>query len=145
MATTADAELILKLYEMRREPVMRDARKFVVMDFNPKSEADLLAVQRGMGSQENAWWRQTVTYWEMASTLCLHGALDAELYFDANMEVIAVYTKFYELYKQATGVDFMPQTAKLIAKTESAQKRVENRKKAIARSAELAAANAAKA
>lgn len=145
MATPADAELILKLYELRREPVMREARKFVVSDFNPKNEAELLAVQRGMGTEQNAWWRQAVTYWEMASTLCLHGALDAELYFDANMEVIGTYTKFYELYKQATGADFMPQTAKLIAKTESAQKRVENRKKAIARSAELAAANAAKA
>lgn len=140
MATTADAELILKLYEMRREPVMREARKFVIAEFNPKTEAELLAVQRGMGTQHNAWWRQAVTYWEMASTLCLHGALDAELYFDANMEVIATYTKFYELYKQATGADFMPQTAKLIAQTPSAQKKVEGRRKAVARSAELAAA-----
>ncbi len=139
MATTADAELILKLYELRREPVMREARKFVVSDFNPTSDSELLAVQRGAGTQENAWWRQAVTYWEMASTLCLHGALDAELYFDANMEVIGVYTKFYELYKQATGADFMPQTAKLIAMTESAQKRVENRKRAMARAAEVAA------
>lgn len=145
MATPSDAELILKLYELRREPVMRDARKFVVMDFHPKTEADLLAVQRGMGSQENAWWRQAVTYWEMASTLCLHDSLDADLYFDANMEVIGVYTKFYELYKQATGVDFMPQTAKLIAQTPSAQERVEKRKAAMARSAALAAEQAAKA
>ena len=145
MATPADAELILKLYELRREPVMREARKFVIADFNPKSDSDLLAVQRGMGTQENAWWRQAITYWEMASTLCLHGALDTELYFDANMEVIGVYTKFYELYKQATGADFMPQTAKLIARTESAQTRVEGRKKAIARAAELAAANTEKA
>ena len=144
MAIPADAELILKLYEMRRETVMREARKFVLIDFNPKTEADLLAVQRGMGTQQNAWWRQAVTYWEMASTLCLHGALDTELYFDANMEVIGMYTKFFELYKQATGADFMPQTAKLIAQTESAQKRVENRKKAIARAAELAAADAVK-
>lgn len=145
MATQNDAELILKLYELRREPVMREARKFVVADFNPGNEAELLAVQRGMGTEQNAWWRQAITYWEMASTLCLHGALDTELYFDANMEVIATYTKFYELYKQATGADFMPQTAKLIARTESAQKRVEGRKKAIARTAELAAANTDKA
>ncbi|WP_419804104.1 DUF4760 domain-containing protein [Terriglobus sp.] len=144
MATPADAELILKLYELRREPVMREARKFVVADFNPTNESELLAVQRGMGTPQNALWRQAVTYWEMASTLCLHGALDAELYFDANMEVIAVYTKFFELYKQATGADFMPQTAKLIAKTPSAQTRVENRKKAMARDTELAAATAEK-
>ena len=144
MATSADAELILKLYELRREPVMREARKFVVARFDPKNEADLLAVQRGWGTQENAWWRQAVTYWEMASTLCLHGALDTELYFDANMEVIGIYTKFYELYKQATGADFMPQTAKLIAQTPSAQKRVEGRKQAIARAAQLTAANTEK-
>ena len=144
MATTADAELILKLYELRREPLMRDARRYVIADFNPKTDAELLAVQRGMGTPQNALWRQAVTYWEMASTLCLHGALDTELYFDANMEVIAVYTKFYELYKQATGADFMPQTAKLIARTESAQKRVDGRKQAMARAA-ATAANAGKA
>lgn len=140
MATPADAELILKLYELRREPVMREARKFVVADFNPRNADELLTVQRGMGTPQNALWRQAVTYWEMASTLCLHGALDTELYFDANMEVIGVYTKFYELYKRATGADFMPQTAKLIAQTPSAQVRVENRKKALARAAELSAA-----
>ena len=61
------------------------------------------------------------------------------------MEVIGTYTKFYELYKQASGADFMPQTAKLIAQTPSAQKKVENRKKAIARAAELAAESAQKA
>ena len=144
MANPADAELILKLYELRREPVMREARKFVLFEFTPRDEAELLAVQRGMGTPQNALWRQAVTYWEMASTLCLHGALDTELYLEANMEVIAVYTKFFELYKRATGADFMPQTAKLIAKSDSAQNRVENRKQAMARAAELAAVSAGK-
>ncbi len=145
MATTADAELILKLYELRREPVMREARKFVIFEFHPKNEAELLEVQRGMGTPQNALWRQAVTYWEMASTLCLHGALDTELYFDASMEALATYAKFYELYKRATGVDFMPQTAKLIAQTPSAQQKVEGRKKAMEKSAEAAKPEAAKA
>ncbi len=122
MATTADAELILKLYELRGEATMRKARAFVTGEMAAGTTDDVLKVQRGTGTQENAYWRQVVTYWEMAASLVLRGALDADLYLDSSMENILVYTKFHRLYKEGTGVDFMPNTARLVAEYPAAEK-----------------------
>ena len=71
--THHDAELILKLYDLRREPVMREARKFIA-GFSPKSVDDLLAVANTPGTQ-NAYLRQVYGYWEMAAAFVVHGAL----------------------------------------------------------------------
>src|SRR5215469_5757402 len=76
MATVADAGLILQLYELRQEETLRRARKFMVFEFNPKTLEELRAVSRNPGSQENAYWRQTVSYWEMAASFVLRGAID---------------------------------------------------------------------
>ncbi len=123
MATPTDAELILKLYELRTEATLRRARSFAAAEFNPKTADELLKVQRGMGTEENTWWRQAVTYWEMAASLVLRGALDGDLFFDSAMENVLIYTKFHRLYKEATGAQFMPFTAELIGKYPAAEKR----------------------
>lgn len=114
MATPADAELILKLYDLRRETVMRKARAFVAFAFAPQTADELLAVQRGAGTEENAQWRQVISYWEMAASLCLRGAVDPDLYFDSNGEGIFLLGKFDDLYKGATSAGFMPKTALLV-------------------------------
>jgi hypothetical protein len=118
MATEADAELILKLYELRREPRMRQARQWVMHEFNPKNLDELLAVQRDFGGDQNQMWRQVVGYWEMAAALVLRGALDRELFFDSNGENVFLLAKFGRLnqeYAAMAGNDgFMPQTAKLV-------------------------------
>ena len=87
MATAADAELILKLYEMRRDETLRKARRFMIFDFQPKTVEELRAVSRDVGSQHNAAWRQVLSYWEMAASLVLRGALDADLFLDSNGDV----------------------------------------------------------
>ena len=135
MATTADAELILKLYDIRRESVMRKARAFVAFEFAPKTNAELLRVQRGIGTDENAQWRQVISYWEMAASFCLRGAVDAELFLDSNAEGIFIYTKFHELYKAATDAQFMPQTAEMIRTYPVAQQQHEATKQRLAASA----------
>lgn len=142
MATTADAELILKLYDIRREEVVRKSRNFVLFEFSPKTVEELLAVQRGAGTEENAQWRQVVTYWEMAASFVLRGAVDADLYLDSQGEGVFLYTKFYELYKTATGVDFMPQTAAMIQQYPGAQRIHESVKKLFAKMAADAAVKA---
>ena len=114
MATTADAELILKLYDLRREELLRKARVFL-FEMPAKTTDDILKVQRGVGTPENAMWRQAISYWEMAASFVLHGAVDADLFLDTSGEGIFYYTKFHRLYKEATGVQFMPKTAVLIA------------------------------
>lgn len=125
MATAADAELILKLYEMRREETLRKSRRFMIFDFQPKTLEELRAVSRDVGSQYNAAWRQTISYWEMASSLVLRGALDADLFLDSNGEGILIYAKFHHFHvetEKESGNPFMRNTAALIAKYPTAQK-----------------------
>ncbi len=125
MADFHDAELILKLYELRTEATMREARAFVA-GFNPTDAAELIALQRASGTKENAYWRQATSYWEMAAAFVLHDALDADLFIASNGENIFYYAKFtpfFEEYAKAFGIPFMRQTAALIEKYPQAQER----------------------
>jgi hypothetical protein len=125
MATAADAELVLKLYEMRREETLRKSRRFMVFDFQPKTLEELRAVSRDVGSQHNAAWRQAIGYWEMAASLVLRGALDADLFLDSNGEGILIYAKFHHFHvetEKQSGNPFMRQTAAMIEKYPAAAK-----------------------
>jgi hypothetical protein len=125
VATAADAEVILKLYEMRREETLRKSRRFMIFEFQPKTLEELRAVSRDVGSQYNAAWRQVISYWEMASSLVLRGALDADLFLDSNGEGILIYAKFHHFHEETekqSGNPFMRNTAALIAKYPVAQK-----------------------
>ena len=81
MASTADAQVILELYKLRQEEGLRKARNFMGFEFWPKDLEELRAVSRAPGSDKNAYWRQVITYWEMAASLVLRGAVDADLCF----------------------------------------------------------------
>lgn len=125
MATAADGELILKLYEMRREAEMRKARRFIIFDFQPKTLDELRAVTRDLNSPHNPAWRQITSYWEMAHALVLHGAIDADLFLDTTGEGILVYAKFHHFHvetEKQSGNPFMRNTAALIARYPAAQK-----------------------
>jgi len=84
-----DANLILKLYELRREEVMRKARDWFVW-FNPASAQDIINVFMG---EHSAHYRMVTTYWEMAATLVNHGAIDKEMFNEANGEHMIVFAK----------------------------------------------------
>ncbi|MGD0507923.1 MAG: hypothetical protein ABSA27_09010 [Terriglobales bacterium] len=79
--TTADAELIMKLYDLRREAELRKARNWW-LGFWPDSADDIVKIASALGSQENAWLRQAGGYWEMAASFVLHGALNRELFLE---------------------------------------------------------------
>jgi len=128
MATAADAELILRLYELRREEVLRKARRFLVFEFNPKTLEELRAVSRDTKSEFNSYWRQAMTFWEMSASLVLRGALDADLFLDSNLEGILIYAKFHHWHAETekqSGNPFMGQTAALIAKFPEARAKYE--------------------
>jgi hypothetical protein len=93
-ATTGDAQVILYLYELRRERTMREARHFISADFWPESAEDVLRLARSYPSRENTWLRQVTSYWEMAASLVLRGALHEELFFDCSGEMYCVFAKF---------------------------------------------------
>jgi hypothetical protein len=93
-ATAADAELILHLYELRRERQMRKSRHFISADFWPESAEDTLRLARAYPSPENTYLRQVTSYWEMAAALVLRGALHEGLFFDCSGEMYCVFAKF---------------------------------------------------
>lgn len=126
IATHHDAEIILKLYDLRREALLRKARHWLTAEFNPKSEEEFLAVLRGQNTQENAYFRQVVSYWEMAASLVVHGAVKSDLFIDSNGEGLYIFAKFHafrEAYKNQLGHPFMRQTAQLIEKYPAARDR----------------------
>lgn len=81
--TTADAELILKLYDLRREAELRKARNWW-LGFWPQSADEILKVGTALGTQENAWLRQVMGYWEMAASFVLHGVVSRELFMEGS-------------------------------------------------------------
>ncbi len=93
-ATTADAQVILQLYELRRDAAMRDARDFIAANFWPESAEDTLRLARSYPSQENTYLRQVTSYWEMAASLVLRGALHEGLFYDCSGEMYCVFAKF---------------------------------------------------
>ena len=103
MATAVDsANLILKLYELRREPVMREARNFF-MAFNPTSVQDYMA---GMMGPNSGHIRMVSSYWEMATSFVASGAIDAEMFEASAGEHIVVFGKlepFLPQLRQAMG------------------------------------------
>lgn len=100
-ATVADAELILKLYDLRREAEMRKARNWW-FSFWPESADDFMKVGMAMGTQENAWLRQVSGYWEMAASLVLHGAVKRDLFLEPSVsgEMFVVFAKVHPFLKE---------------------------------------------
>src|SRR5260221_13593682 len=79
-ASAKDAELILKLYELRREPELRKARNWWLWTFAPLNADDFLKVANAIGSQEKNWVRQGASYWGMAAALVRQGLVDEEVF-----------------------------------------------------------------
>lgn len=100
-ATAADAELILKLYDLRREAEMRKARNWWAGEFFPANADDYLKVAWAMGTQENNWLRQVGGYWNLASSLVLHGALNQELFLEPGFsgEMFLIFAKVQPFLK----------------------------------------------
>ena len=89
MNKTESADLILKLYETRREPVMREARKWFV-GFCPDSVDDILKAM--ISDQTSPYFRMVTTYWEMAAGFVNHGAIDEQMFNETNTEHFVIFS-----------------------------------------------------
>lgn len=89
-----DAELVLRLYELRREPVMRESRAALGATFLPKTYEEFAAVTKS-DHPLNAAYRQVGTYWEMAYGLIKHGVLHADLAMESNGEGLLLLAKVH--------------------------------------------------
>ena len=92
MATkTESADLILKLYDLRREKKMRQARKWYSSSFNPTSAQDVIDTM--MDPEVGAYFRMVTSYWDMACAMVNHDAIDPDLFAETNGEHFIVYAK----------------------------------------------------
>ena len=89
MGKHEDADLILKLYDLRRETVMRDARNWW-FTFNPTSIQDVMTTMTG---EHSGYMRMVLSYWDMACAMVVNGAIDEELFNQTNGEHLVVYMK----------------------------------------------------
>jgi len=84
------AQSLIQLYDLRREPKMREARNWVVRSFNPTSLEDIAAA---MQTEEYTYVRMVSSYWEMAASFVVHGAIAPAMFHDVSGEMLAVYCK----------------------------------------------------
>jgi hypothetical protein len=91
-ATYDDANLLLKLYELRREEKMREARAWFVASFKPKTFDEMLKLCPP-GSAESAKMRQVITYWDMAASFVSMGVLNPEMFFAVSRECLLVWVR----------------------------------------------------
>jgi len=135
-ATATDAEIVFRLYEMRREAEMRKARNFINFQFKPESVDDVIRLSTAMGTQENAWARQVLSYWEDAASLVLRGVVEPGLFFDWNGEMIFVYNKLRpflkEMRERMNNPDFFSKVEKAISGHPEAKKRLDGMAKRMA-------------
>jgi hypothetical protein len=87
-----DAELVLKIYDLRREAVMREARDAINRDYWPRNEAEALAILQPEHPLNRAY-RQTSTYWEMVYGMAKHGVVHTEFLLESNGEGLLLFAR----------------------------------------------------
>jgi hypothetical protein len=122
MSKQEEAGLIIKLYELRREEVMRKARDWYFREFHPQTVADFNAAIFGPHSGHV---RMVITYWEMAATLVNHGAIPLDMFLDANGEQLNVFAKIEPILPEiraSYGPSFAKNLEKLVDATPDGRK-----------------------
>ena len=115
--THADAELLLHLYEIRREPELRQARKWLLTEFKSTTWAEVKSRYLSH-SDEDRWFRMATSYWEMVATLVNRGTLHAELFFDHTGENVVTWERIKGVVPDARAdirPTYLMQLEKLVA------------------------------
>jgi len=125
MSKAESAELILKLYDLRREATMREARNWMI-SFFPESAADIM--QAMIKAETSAFYRMVTSYWDMAASLVNHGAIDEEMFADAHGEHFLVFSKvepfLSELRETMGNPNMLGNLEKLIMRQPDAKERL---------------------
>jgi len=120
-----DAELLLRVYDLRREEVMRTSRAAINKEFWPKSFADVAALSKA-DHPLNAPYRQTATYWEMVYNMVRHGIVHPEFFMESNGEGLFLYARvapyIEQIRKELTPLAFL--NAEWVAKNTTAGQRL---------------------
>lgn len=138
MSKVESADLILKLYDLRREEKMREARNWMITFF-PESLADIMKAM--VSAETSAYFRMVISYWDMAASFVNHGAIDEEMFADAHGEHILVFSKvepFLEEIRQTTSSPtFLKNLETLIMKMPNAKEVLATRREMIKRMVQM--------
>jgi hypothetical protein len=127
-----DALVILKLYELRSEALMRQARAWFLSEFNPQSGMDILALMRS-GEKESAFYRMVSSHWEVAAALVNNGGVDEKMFLEANSEHLIVFAKLQpfiaEIRETIGEQDYLAHLEQLVMKSDNVEKKLDNRRR----------------
>lgn len=128
------ATLNLKLFELRREPVLREARQWFLREFNPETFQEFVTIVRG---ERNSSFRMVIGYWDMACSLVTTGAIDPEAFRAAHGEIYGAFCKiqpFLAELRSTTGeVQLCRHLEAVVMATEDAQVIIDRRRATIQR------------
>jgi hypothetical protein len=129
-----DVMALLKLYELRRDEKMRQARAWYFSEFAPKSVMDIVALYRN-GEQASANFRMVTSFWDMAASFVLNGGINAKMFLDSSSEYIFVYAKvqpfLVEIRELFAEPDYLLNLEQLVQKVPDIETKIENRKRLI--------------
>ena len=124
MSKQQDADLILKLYDLRREATMREARNWM-FTFNPTSVQDVIEVLLG---EHSGHYRMVISYWDMAAAMVNNGAIDEQLFNETNGEHLFVYSKIEpvieEVRAQFGHPDFLRNLETLVKRIPDSERKI---------------------
>ena len=119
------ATLLIRLYELRRDPTMREARNWFARSFNPNTVEDVMQAVSGPNS---AHFRMVTSYCDMAASFVNHGAIDEQMFNDSNGEHLVVFAKlepFIVEYRARMGnAAYLASIEKLVMKTPGVKERL---------------------
>jgi hypothetical protein len=131
-----DALAILKLYQMRSEPLMRQARSWFLSEFQPKSGLEILALLQS-GECASAFYRMVSSHWEVAAALVNHGGIDEKLFLESNSEHLVVFAKLQpflnEIRETIDEPDYLANLEKLVLRVNNIEAKLENRRRLLQR------------
>jgi hypothetical protein len=134
-ATTADADIMLRTYEQRRDPKLRDARNYILFQWAPTTAEEFSATAFNFGTQEQTYFRMVFSYWEQTAALADRGAVHQELFDDFSGELFFLFAKygdFFSIMRERMNPNFGRHIEAVSNATPARRARVELARKIIA-------------
>lgn len=131
-----DALVIIKLYEIRSEALMREARRWFFSEFAPKSGKEIVGLLLS-GEKQSAFYRMVASHWEVAASLVNNGGIDEKLFLEANSEHVVVFAKLQpfiaEMRELMGEPDYLAHLEQLAMRVPNIERKLENRRRLLGR------------
>src|SRR5215210_461162 len=131
-----DVMAILKLYEIRSEARMREARAWFFNEFAPRSGKEIVRLLTS-GERQSAFYRMVASHWEVAASFVNNGGIDERLFLEGNTEHVVVYARlqpFLAEVRETIGEpDYLANLERLVLKIPDIEKKLENRRRMLER------------